>query len=156
MEENEVKKEKIFYKKWWFWAIIIGIAIISFIIIIEYIKNKETETSLKNIGEGATNFIEGIYDADSHLDEFTYNYTTGEVEYKPEITIEKYNQVKEGMTEEEVVSILGSGEKLQPEEANGFLMVWGDIMISNPPYYRIQIAFNSSGKVINKYQLGLE
>lgn len=154
---NHAKTEnKPIYKKWWFWTTIIAIAIISYIIVSNYIENKELETSLKNIGEGATEYIKGIYDADSHLDEFTYNYATGEVEYKPEITVEKYNQIKEGMTEEEVVSILGSGEKLQPEEANGFLMVWGDLMISNPPYYRIQITFDSSGKVTDKYQLGLE
>ena len=154
MEEKETKKA--FYKKWWFWVIIIGVVIISLIIIIEYIKNREIETSIKNIGEGVTNFIEGVYDADSHVDEFTYNYATGKVEYKPKITIEKYNEVKKGMTEEEVVNILGNGEKLQPKEANGFLMTWGDINISNYPYYRIQIAFDFLGKVTSKYQIGLE
>lgn len=154
---NHAKVEnKPIYIKWWFWTTIIGIIIISYIIVSNYIKNKELETSFKSIGEGATEYITGIYDADSHLDEFDYNYATGKVEYKPKITIEKYNQIKEGMTEKEVISILGDGEKLQPEEANGFLIVWGDLIISNPPYYRIQITFDSLGKVIDKYQIGLE
>lgn len=154
MEEKKLKKKTTFYKKWWFWLIVISIIIIS-IMIIKWLENKKIETSFENIGEGATDFIEGINDADSHLDEFTYNYETGEVEYKPQITIEKYNQIKEGMTQDEVINILGDGEKLQPDGSEGFLMTWGDLNLSNSPYYCIHVIFDSSGKVSSKYQLGL-
>lgn len=154
MSKHGEKEKKPIYKKWWFWLIIIGIIII-FIVIIKWLENKELETSLKNVGEGATDFIEGIYDSDSHLNEFTYNYETGEVEFKPQITIEKYNQIKEGMTQDEVINILGNGEKSQPEGSKGFLMTWGDLNLSHPPYYCIHVIFDSSGKVSSKNQLGL-
>ena len=57
------------------------------------------------------NIYLGIDKADSHSDEFTYNNETGEVEYHPEITLDKYEQIEEGMTEETVTSILGEGKK---------------------------------------------
>lgn len=44
------------------------------------------------------NIYLGIDKADSHSDEFTYNNETGEVEYHPEITLDKYEQIEEGMT----------------------------------------------------------
>lgn len=154
MSKHGKKEKKPIYKKWWFWLIILVIIII-FIVIIKWLENKALETSFENIGEGATNFIEGINDADSHLDEFTYNYETGKVEYKPQITIEKYNQIKEGMTQDEVINILGDGEKIQSEGSVGFLMTWGDLNLSNPPHYSIHITFDSYGKVSSKNQLGL-
>lgn len=40
MEENEVKKEKTFYKKWWFWAIIF-IFLIAIVISLLFIYNTD-------------------------------------------------------------------------------------------------------------------
>lgn len=147
-------KEKIFYKKWWFWIAIL-LTLMMIIIIMEYKEQKEIEESYENIKNGATDYTEGVYKADSHLDEFVFNETTNEVDYLPEITIEKYNMIENGMTEDEVVSILGRGEKNQTDKNSGFLISWGDLNLNNPPYYRIQIVFNSSGEVISKNQLGL-
>ena len=150
------EKKKTFYKKWLFWLGII-VVIIIVVVIIKYIDDtQKTKETLRNIGEGATDYIQGTKNTTSHIDEFTYNYTTGEVEYKPQITIEKYNSIKEGMTEKEVINILGDGEKLQPEPNSGFLITWGDLNLNNPPYYRIQITFNSSGCVTTKSQMGLD
>lgn len=150
------EKEKTFYKKWWFWIIVIAlVVIIVLIIFFKYRENKKIEEKIENIGKGASDYLEGIENANSHLNEFTYNYATGEVEYKPQITLEKYNQIENGMTEEVVISILGNGEKMQQEESKGFLMAWGELNLNNYPYYWIQIIFNSSGEVTSKYQLGL-
>ena len=102
------------------------------------------------------NIYLGIDKADSHLDEFTYNNETGEVEYHPEITLDKYEQIEEGMTEETVTSILGEGEKTETNGSNGFLITWGELNIWEPPYYVIQITFDSSKKVVSKQQMGLE
>lgn len=152
-----MEKEKVaIYKKWWFWLIVIVlVTIIVLLIFFKYREKQKIEETIKNIGEGATDYIEGIESANTHLNEFSYNYENGEVEYNPQITIEKYNQIMEGMTEKEVVNILGDGEKIQQEESEGFLMTWGILNLNDYPYYRIQITFDSSGKVSNKFQLGL-
>lgn len=61
MEENEVKKEKTFYKKWWFWVIILAtVVIIAFTILMIKafdLVNGETGdlfTEIRNISENAT------------------------------------------------------------------------------------------------------
>lgn len=143
-------------KKWWFWIIATSIGLIICISISIYLESQKNKKVVANIGNGASEFIEGIDNANSFLNEFTYNYETGEVEYQPTITIEKYNSIKEGMTEKEVISILGNGEKLQPEGSNGFLITWGELEIWKPPYYRIQVYFNKSGVVHSKSQMGLD
>ncbi len=143
-------------KKWWFWIIVISIGMIICISISNYLENQKNKKAVANIGNSASEFIEGIDNANSFLNEFTYNYETGEVEYHPTITIEKYNSIKEGMTEKEVTSILGNGKKLQSEGKNGFLMTWGELETWKPPYYRIQIYFNKSGVVYSKSQMGLK
>lgn len=143
-------------KKWWIWLIISIIIVALILIIKEYQEKNKLEETFKNIGKSATDMHNKIENAEGYLDYFTYNYDTEEVGHHPPITLEKYDNIKEGMTEKEVVSILGNGEKLQPEGSNGFLMTWGDLNLSNAPYYRIQINFDSSGKVFLKSQIGLE
>lgn len=143
-------------KKWWFWLIVIVLLISIILIIKEYREQKKIKETMKTIGESALDYYNGIQTAEGYGQYFTYNYETGEVEYHPPITIEKYDEVREGMTEKEVISILGNGEKLQPEGANGFLMTWGDLNLTKYPYYRIQIVFNASGVVENKSQMGLK
>lgn len=143
-------------KKWWFWLIIIAEVIVGIIFIKEYREQKELKDTIKTIGESASDFYEEVQNAEGYSDYFIYNYETGEVEYHPPITLEKYDSIKEGMTEKQVISILGNGEKLQPEGSIGFLMTWGELEIWEPPYYRIQIKFDSSGEVVSKSQMGLE
>lgn len=68
-------------KKWWFWLVIIIILIGSFVVIKQYVDNKNLEKKFKNMGEGASNFYKGTKEADGYLDKFKYNYTTGTVDY---------------------------------------------------------------------------
>lgn len=154
MEEG--KKEKSFYKKWWFWVIVIIVCVLLCIITVSYLKNKETEKVQSKIGEGASDYISGIDNAQSHIDEFSYNYETGEVEYKPsKITLEIYNRIKEGTTQEEVISILGKHEK-KSEGENTYMLEWGNSYAPINNGYWIQIVFDTNKKVLSKYQTGLE
>ncbi len=141
-------------KKCWFLGIVATICILLCIIIISYLKDKETEKTQSKIGEGASDYISGIDNAQSHIDEFSYNYQTGKVEYKPsDITLEMYNRIKEGMTQEEVISILGKYEtKLDGE--NTYLLQWGESNMSKG--YWISIVFNKDETVSSKSQLGLK
>ncbi len=143
-------------KKWWFWLIVISIIIGGIVCIKAYREQKKLEDTMKTIGESALDFYEEVQNAEGYSDYFIYNYETGEVEYHPPITLKKYDSIKEGMTEKQVISILGNGEKLQTEGSIDFLMTWGKLEIWEPPYYRIQIKFDSTGKVVSKSQMGLE
>lgn len=147
---------KCIIKKWWFWLIIIVVVIVGVIFIKEYREQKKLNDTMETIGESALVFYEEAQNAEGYSDYFIYNYETGEVEYHPPITLEKYNSIKDGMTEKQVISILGNGEKMQPEGSVGFLMTWGELETWKSPYYRIQIKFDSSGKVNSKSQIGLE
>jgi hypothetical protein len=142
-------------KKWWFWLIII-ITIIVLTLILQYISQKQVEDSVANIGNAMTEFYTGIERANTHLDEFTYNYETGEVKYKPsKITLEMFNKVKDGMKKSEVIAILGNGDELHTEESKTYMMTWGNLDLDKAPYYRIQIIFNENNEVISSSQLGL-
>ncbi len=143
-------------KRWWIWLIVIVLLVTIVVIIKEYKEQKKLKDTMETIGKSASDFYEGIQDAEGYSGNFIYNYETEKVEDYPSITLENYDNIKEGMTEKEVVSILGDGEKLQPEGSNGFLMTWGDLDLSKYPYYRIQITFDNSGNVTNKMQLGLD
>ena len=143
-------------KKWWFWLTVI-IALIGIgVFINEYKENKELERKFEIMGTAATEFYNELQNAKGYSDYIIYNYETNEVEYHPPITIKTYNRIEEGMTEKEVISIIGNGEKLQPEGSIGFLMTWGDLDLSKSPYYIIQITFDEDGKVKSKSQVGLE
>ncbi len=144
-------------KKWWFWLIIIAVCVIITILIIQYINQKQVEDSFKNIGSGALDYLTGINNAQSYLNDFTYNYETGEVEYKPStITLEKFNRIKEGMKKNEVIAILGKGEELHTEESKTYMMTWGNLNMTETPYYIIQIIFNENDEVVMSSQLGLK
>lgn len=137
-------------------AIILSIAvIIGTIIYFKINENKDTKEAFESMGNAATDFITGIDTANSHLNDFEYNYETGEVEYnKKKLTLENYNKIKIGMSEAEVKEILGEGEKLSPIEANTYLINWID---ENDTFCRIQIVFEKNTKtVLNIYQIGLE
>lgn len=62
---------------------IITIAIILYFIISN---NTKTNNAMSTIGNSATDYIKGIDNAKSHLNEFTYNSKTNKVEYSPQKT----------------------------------------------------------------------
>jgi len=141
-------------KKWWFWVIVIIIVVILFILISNYIENQRMKKTFANIGNSATDFISGIDNANSHLNEFSYNYDSGEVEYRPsKITLQMYNRIEEGMKQEEIISVLGKYEnKLEGE--NTYILDWGDSNMSKG--YWIRVIFSKEGNVISKSQIGLK
>ena len=129
-----MKKESVaIYKKWWFWAII-GIMIIIALcftnfksIILE--KDDKNNQAIINQNEGSVeNNIIATNDANNKIEIDVTN-----------LTQENYNKIKEGMKEKEVIEILGEGEKLSPEDAETYLMVWVD---PNNTFCRIQIVFD--------------
>lgn len=80
---NIDESEKKLYQKWWFWILIIIILISICLGINSYIENKKLEETFSNIGNSASDYIKGIDNAQSHLNEFSYNYNTGTVDYNP-------------------------------------------------------------------------
>lgn len=81
IEKNELKIKKRAYKKWIIFIIIIIILLI--ISINSYLENKEFERKMSIIASSASDYVDGINTATSHLDEFSYNYATGTVDYTP-------------------------------------------------------------------------
>lgn len=152
MKGKRIKNNKL-YKKIPFWLIII--IIILLIIIISYIKKqKEIEKSIINT-LSASDFIAGIENAKSHIDEFSYNNTTGKTEYIPKkITLEMYNRIREDMNEDDVICILGSNEVEKLEAENTYILTWGDMEMKKG--YWIQIIFDKDKKVVSKSEIGLK
>lgn len=144
-------------KKWWFWTILLIICIILYVAISFYMENKRLKESTTNIGDGASDFIEGINNAQSHVNEFSYNNATGKAEYKPsKITLEMYNKIQEGMSQEEVLLILGQYEDILNGE-NTYTLEWGNEYSPMYDGYWIQITFDINKKeVLKKYQYGLK
>ena len=75
-------------------GIIIILAIILPIVINRNQENKKLKESFSRIGQAATDYIEDTKNANSYINDFSYNYTTGEVDYHPTITLEMYNRIK--------------------------------------------------------------
>lgn len=148
---------KIIIKKWWFWMIIIIIVTAIAIFFAKREDKKQTEEAFKNIGESASEYLKGIDNAKSHIDEFIYNKDTGEVEYRStNITLQMYNRIQEGMEQEEVGLILGKYDsKLNGE--NTYILEWGNSYAPIKGGYWIKITFdNANNQVTNKYQYGLK
>jgi len=143
-------------KKWWFWVVILLICIICYTIISSYIENKKQEKKWNAMAEGFSSYFSDIDNAESQLDKFSYNYETGKVDYKSsKITLEKYNKIEKGMTEDEVIINLGSYDnKLNGE--NTYTLEWGNSYSPLYDGYWVQITFNTKGNVLNKNQVGLE
>lgn len=142
------------FKKWWIWLIIILTILIISVIVIKKIQEKQMENSFENIGKSTVDFLKGIDNAKSHIDEFFYNSQTGNVEYKPsEITLEMFNRIKEGMIENEVILNLGQYDNKILGE-NSYVISYGNSDLSKG--YWIQIVFNKNNKVISKSQIGLK
>lgn len=68
-------------KKWWFWLIIVTLVLCAIIGIIKYKEKKEIEAKFEAMAEGMADYYKGLKNAETHLDEFTYNYATGQVDY---------------------------------------------------------------------------
>ena len=149
-----MKNEKKLYQKWWFLIILLVIIIIIGAVIYTKLENEKLETTFKNMGEGFSDYYDNKKNITSHLNEFTYNYETNESEYKPKIiTLEIYNRIKEGMTQEEVILNLGKYDnKLNGE--NTYMLEWGNSNMSKG--YWISIIFNKEGTVVSKSQIGLK
>lgn len=145
-------------KKWWIWLIVLIVMAIAVTITVKVKSQRELEKSLNNVAEGMQDFIDGTDNANSHINDFYYDENTGEVIYIPNsLTLEKYSKVLYGMTEKEVIEILGEGNKLAPEESSSYIITWGDLNIWNPPYYYVTITFDKqTNTVIDSSQLGLK
>lgn len=144
-------------KKWWFWITIACVILVVVLGMMKFKEQKQLEDTYKTIGESASDFYTGIEKADTHLDEFTYNYETGEVEYKPQADntwLEKYNSIEKGMTSSEVIQILGEGFITPGIDDTEYFMNWGvnEGLIEGQI---ITIQFNNE-KVHLKTQIGLK
>lgn len=150
------KEKKPIFKKWWFW-LIFAIILITIILVVGKVREeRELDKTMQTIGNSASDYMKGIDNAKSHLDEFSYNNATGKVDYKPKITLEAYNKIKEGMTQEEIVEILGEQEN-RLEGENTYILEWGDSYKPVTGGYWIQIVFdNKTNKVTNMSQVGLQ
>lgn len=135
--------------------ILIFAVIFLFIVIAIFVNsNNKTQNNLSSMGSAASDYTNGIDNAQSHLSEFTYDSTSGTVNYTPSnITLEMYNRINNGMSKNDVISILGDGEKMEGE--NTYFISWGTSDMSKG--YWIQIVFDSStNNVISKSQIGLK
>ncbi len=150
--DKETKKSIIFVVV----GIIIVLAIILPIVINRNQENKRLKESFSRIGQAATDYIEDTKNANSYINDFSYDYTTGEVDYHPTITLEMYNRIKEGMTKEDVISILGKEDDiLGKDEEEDYIIEYGDTFLSKG--YWIHFTMDrKTNKVINKKQVGLK
>ncbi len=140
--------------------VIIGIIIVLAIIIPIAIKhnkeNEELKKSFSTIGNSAKEYVEEKENVKSHIDEFSYNNTTGEVEYHSAITLEMYNRIEEGMTKEEVIAILGKEDAILGEgEGENYIIEYGDSLLKKGYWIHFTME-RKTNKVINKKQVGLE
>ena len=139
MASHADNEKKPIYKKWWFWLIIV----IVIIAIIGGSQGGTTNTATKpaNNTETAT------------TEENTQTATETAEDVK--VTLEQYNQIENGMTYDEVVSIFGGKETSSSEsEVAGIksqVMTWN----GNGTFSVVSIGF-TNGEVSSKSQTGLE
>ena len=142
-------------KKWWFWITIACVILVVVLGMMKFKEQKQLEDTYKTIGESASDFYTGIEKADTHLDEFRYNYETGEVEYKTDTSwLDKYEQIKVGMSKEEVEQILGEGFKTPDIEDGSFYLNWGEGQGLNKG--QVITIYFTNNKVTNKTQLNID
>ena len=133
---SETEKKPI-YKKWWFWLItIIVIAAIG--------------------GAGANGQKDATTTSSQNVASNEINKSENTKEDKDvRVTLEQYNQIKDGMTYDEVVAIFGGKETSSSEsEIAGIksqIMTWN----VNGTFSVATIGF-TDGKVSSKSQTGLE
>lgn len=133
---NHEEEKKPVYKKWWFWLIVV-------IIVIAIVG--ETQTSTNN-----TQTSSSVNESEVQTTE-NEKTTTKDVK----VTLEQYNQIKDGMTYEEVVEIFGGKESTSSEsEIAGIkseIKTWN----GNGTFSVATIGF-TDGEVSSKSQTGLE
>lgn len=133
---NHEEEKKPVYKKWWFWLIVV--------IMVTAIVGG-TQTSTNN-----TQTSSSVNESEVQTTE-NEKTTTKDVK----VTLEQYNQIKDGMTYEEVVEIFGGKESTSSEsEIAGIkseIKTWN----GNGTFSVATIGF-TDGEVSSKSQTGLE
>ena len=135
MSHSEEKKP--IYKKWWFWLIII--------IVIAVIGGAGANGQKDNTTTSSQNVIS---------DETTISENTQENK-DVKVTLEQYNQVKDGMSYDEVVSIFGGKENSSSESEIAGIKSEVKTWSGNGTFSVVSIGF-TDGKVSSKSQTGLE
>lgn len=143
MASHSDDEKKPIYKKWWFWLIVV-------IIIIAIIGGSQTSTNNTQTSAGA--------ETTSNTQTTTMNNNTGtttSTNDDVEVTLEQYNQIKDGMTYDEVLEIFGGKETTSSEsEIAGIkseIKTWN----GNGTFSVVTIGF-TDGEVSSKSQTGLE
>lgn len=133
---NHEEEKKPVYKKWWFWLIVV-------IMVIAIVGG--TQTSTNN-----TQTSSSVNESEVQTTE-NEKTTTKDVK----VTLEQYNQIKDGMTYEEVVEIFGGKESTSSKsEIAGIkseIKTWN----GNGTFSVATIGF-TDGEVSSKSQTGLE
>ena len=136
MASHTDDEKKPIYKKWWFWLIVV-------IIVIAIIGGSQTSTN--NTQTSAPS------EATSNTQSTTEDSSTKDVK----VTLEQYNQIKDGMTYDEVVEIFGGKESTSSEsEVAGIkseIKTWN----GNGTFSVATIGF-TNGEVYSKSKTGLE
>jgi len=111
--------------------------------------------SFKNIAKGFEEYYQQKENTTSHLNDFSYNYETGEVEYKHStITLEMYNRIQEGMERKKVEDILGKGRETPGIDEKSYYLNWG--LTEGLKDNQVIVIEFYNDKVTGKTQLGLD
>ena len=139
MASHSSDKKKPIYKKWWFWVIIVVI-IIAIGGAGANNQNENTTTSSQEVSNSSN--------------ESVANDTSTEQE-NIRVTLQQYNQVQDGMTYDEVVSIFGGKENSSSESEIAGIKSEVKTWNGNGTFSVVSIGF-IDGKVSSKSQTGLE
>ena len=139
MASHSDNEKKPIYKKWWFWLIIVVI-IIAIGGAGANNQNENTTTSSQEVSNSSN--------------ESVANDTSTEQE-NIRVTLQQYNQVQDGMTYDEVVSIFGGKENSSSESEIAGIKSEVKTWNGNGTFSVVSIGF-TDGKVSSKSQTGLE
>ena len=139
MASHSSDEKKPIYKKWWFWLIII--------IVIAGIGG----AGASNQGTDTTTSSQEVSNSSN---ESVANDTSTEQE-NIRVTLEQYNQVQDGMTYDDVVSIFGGKENSSSESEIAGIKSEVKTWSGNGTFSVVSIGF-TDGKVSSKSQTGLE
>ena len=139
MASHSSDEKKPIYKKWWFWLIII--------IVIAGIGG----AGANNQGTDTTTSSQEVSNSSN---ESVANDTSTEQE-NIRVTLEQYNQVQDGMTYDEVVSIFGGKENSSSESEIAGIKSEVKTWSGNGTFSVVSIGF-TDGQVSSKSQTGLE
>ena len=141
---NHSEEKKPIYKKWWFWVIIV-------VVIIAIGGGASTQ----NNNSQQTSSAPATQTATETQSETANTPTESTANDKAEVTLAQYEQIKDGMTYDEVLSIFGGKEDSSSEsEIAGIkseIRTWN----GKKAFSVATIGF-TDGKVSSKSQTGLE